>query len=473
MKKGKFLRAGARAALLLAGLATTALTEEARTPPALESLDEVSVVNEQERQRQNPRARVLYGPDTVAIRRAGVTTVRLRPAEAQREIRFRRESVARLPTRLVVRPMTLQSDRLTAGAGPSIANVALELAAGIDEADGLPALVPFGARTSLINLEYLRLRDTDRATAFNVSFALDPESRKCLSSLDLVDSEIYTPYRFILLGDRLGDCQSAVKNRESDLLFADGVPEPLKQHLRDIYQPVYSHFAARLGSEPALMFVVWRPESSRDDFRLELGWSRTRLLVFNGATWEKGVDPRQQDELWKALALEQIKRRLTASPDAFTQAAVNYLFLLAEAERNHTTRAWLTTALPGWISSCARDMETSRTTAKTTNGYSLGCGLVLQFVYDAATRARSGGKDTVHVAWRTLLAESYRRNEFGVQPKAFLDSSGDALRIMQVLLGSTIDWSRFGSELDRIGVRLRITQPQPTISVQSLPHFRD
>jgi hypothetical protein len=277
------------------------------------------------------------------------------------------------------------------------------------------------------------------------------------------------------MGNRFGDCNRTVNGREADLLFADAVPQRLRQELRDLYDPVYSRFSHDLGSEPGIVFVVFRPESPRNDFRLVRTLNRTSLLVFNGPSWEHGFTAQQRNELWDEVAQEQILRRIRGA-EAFTEAAAAYLLKLARAERQQATPRMLSAELPEWIAACARAMNLRSSLANAPRGNtSYDCGLVVQFVYDAVARAKSKGEDNVMHSWRTLLADAYRRKQDGVSSSAFLDSSADAHRIVQGLLNGVVDWTAFAAELGKFGVQLRVTpgRAAPAVQVQSLVNFRD
>ena len=77
--------------------------------------------------------------------------------------------------------------------------------------------------------------------------------------------------------------------------------------------------------------------------------------------------------------------------------------------------------------------------------------------------------------WRRLLNASFRRGESAAKPEDFLGSSQEARRIAQGLLDGSVDWTRFAAELDRLGVKLRLSQdgPEPAVTVLSLDHFDD
>jgi hypothetical protein len=345
----------------------------------------------------------------------------------------------------------------------------------MDEADGLPALIPINATTSLFNFDYARLENSLQPLMATLRNVMDPETRRCISALRLgIGAEDFHD-RFALLGDRFGDCTRTVNSREGDLIFADTVPQNLRQELRDLYDPVYSRFSRNLGSEPGIVFVIWRPESARNDFRLVRSLNRTSLLVFNGPSWEHGFTTQQRDALWEEVAREQIGRRIRGG-DAISDAAADYLLKLARAERQQTTISLLTAEVPEWIAACARAMSLRASMASAPRGNSsYDCGLVVQFVYDAVARAKSKGEDTVMRTWRTLLADAYRRRLDGVPASAFLDSSADARRIVQGLLNGVVDWPAVAAELARVGVQLRVSPGQfaPSVQVQSLAGFRD
>jgi hypothetical protein len=450
--------------------------------PVMDALDEVVAESETERRRQAQAPRRIQDPDVVTVTRhstkAGNSSVRVRvqPYTPQRQIRFR-ASDARQLAEGANPHLQLQRDRLTTDNESLIRSVTLEFTAGADEANGLPALIPINATTSLFNFDYLRLDNSPQPLMAKLRNVMDPETRRCNNEYGLGNGNGDGDFqnRFVLLGDRYADCNRTVNSREGDLVFADSVPQRLRQELRDLYDPVYNQFSRNLGSEPGIVFVVWRPESPRNDFRLVRSLNRTSLLVFNGPSWQQGFTAQQRDELWENVAQEQIARRIQGS-DAITEAAADYLLKLAKAERQQATNRWLSNDLPDWIAACARTMNLRvSTTSALRRNVSYDCSLVVQFVYDAVARAKSKGESTVTSTWRTLLADAYRRKQSTVSSNAFLDSSADAHRIVQGLFSGAMDWTAFVVDLGKVGVQLRVTPGQvaPSVQVQSLSDFRN
>ena len=184
-----------------------------------------------------------------------------------------------------------------------------------------------------------------------------------------------------------------------------------------------------LGSERDDI-VAWRFGSQRNDFMFERGWVRSGLLQFNGTALQQGLDSRQQDALRELLVREQIERRLfkPGPNSAFMRSAVSYLTLLTTSGMQHTTLRELSELLPEWIAGCARQLRANPDSSPAPGAMIHQCGNVVQFVYDAAARARSNGKDTVFESWRQLLVAAFVRGETGVDPVAFAGSSVDALR---------------------------------------------
>jgi hypothetical protein len=282
---------------------------------------------------------------------------------------------------------------------------------------------------------------------------------------------------FLLLSDTLKECQRKLEEREIDLLFADDFPEKLRQALLEVYEPVFSRLSHMLGSEPGQIFVVWRPDSQRNDFTFGRGWARGGVLQFNGAALQQGLDTRQYDSLRKLLVREQIERRLLkpGPSSVFMQSAVNYLTLLTTSAMQHTTLRELSQLLPEWIVDCARYLGTQPAASSTPRAMTLQCVNIVQFVYDAEARSRSNGKATIYDIWRQLLSVSFERGETGADAVAFAGSSADALRVVRGLTDGTVDWQAFATELDKLGVKVRITEGQSgmTAQVLSLDHFRD
>jgi hypothetical protein len=351
------------------------------------------------------------------------------------------------------------------------------LQSNVDEADGLPASIPFGAQASLINVDYLRLRDIDGAVGIKLTDAIHPQTRRC-SDFTVLDDGTQNPNRFVLLADSNVACRRIERSREGDLIFAASVPDVLRQVVRDTYEPIDVRAANWLGSEPGLVFVALWADSPHRGFRLEESWNRNLLLLFNGAAGQQGVDPAQREALRAGFVEEQIRRRVRQAdaPGLFTESAARYLMKLFTAVQDGDVGGWLADSLPGWIHGCAGDLQDkARIAAVRGDVSSIDCGLVLQFVYDAVARANSAGRDSLFDTWRRLLGESYRRGESGVQPAAFLESSRQARGIVQGLLDGSVDWNRFVADLGSLGVGLRLSQdaPQPDVAVLSLTHFSD
>ncbi len=452
----------------------------AQRPPATDALDEVVAESDPERQRQAQLPRRIENPDVTTIMRsttgAGDSSVRARVQlhTPQREIHLPPSDARHLAANANPK-LELQRDRLAVEVGSRIRSATLEYTAGKDEANDLPAVIPINATTSLFNIDYARVVNSAQPQMATLRNVMHPETRRCVSAVSLANDVEDFHDRFVLLGNRYGDCNRTVNSREGELIFADTVPQRLRQELHDLYDPVYNQFARNLGSEPGIVFVIWRPESPRNDFRLVPTMNRTSLLVFNGPSWERGFTALQRDALWEDVASEQIAHRIRRS-DVITEAAADYLLGLARAERQQATGRWLTTEIPKWIAECARAMSLRASAANAPLGNSsYDCALVVQFVYDAVARAKSKGEDTVMRTWRTLLADAYRRRQDGVAFTAFLNSSAEAHRIAQGLLNGVVDWTDFALELAKLGVQLRVTTGQtvPFVQVQSLADFRD
>ncbi len=393
-------------------------------------------------------------------------------------MRFRRESGARVLADLRHPDLQMQRGQLTVSGRVKMRGFDFELTPGVDEGDGLPAEIPFTAHASLVNIDYLRLRDDQSETVFNVTNVLNPQTRHCMPNLTLKDDGDDFPNRFVLLTDSQKDCELSVKAREGDLFLADDLPDALRQSLRDLVTPIYNHFALTLGSEPGITFVAWRPDSTTGDFRFERNWGTGSLVLFNGRAWQNGLDAHQKETLWDSFALEQVVRRLgwLGRVDDFTQSAVDYLLELAKSSRDRLTNRNLTAQLPNWIARCARFMDPKlRRAGGAQGGTGVDCGMVVQFVYDAVARAQSSGKSTVNDTWRKLLNVAFKRNEFGVQPQDFIAASTDARRMSGGLVNGSMDWPKFIEQMATIGVQLRIKPDGDVqdIEVVSLAHFQD
>jgi hypothetical protein len=472
-------------ALVLTCLAMAGMAKEA-TPPPIETLEEITVPGTKDRARERGRLTdaKLKGCFFYLLRGDSGTRFKVSFLDIrEQQISFRRESSAR---RLIPQPVhpsipasavRLEGNRLHGFDTVNISAV-LSLDDNIDEADGIPASIPFGSHASLVNLDYLRLRDTQFQTHITVANGIDPQTRRCEEKFALLDDAGNSSNRLILMADSYSNCRRVERAREGDLVIADNVPEKLRQAVQDTYEPIAVRFANKLGSEVGQIFVAWWPDSPHGDVRFERSWNRNSLLLFNGTAWQEGLSARQREALWTTFATEQIQRRFRQAdrPGALTESAAGYLLVLANAERSRNTSPSLAGRLPVWIAECAGSLnDRAGKTAPAQNVPGGGCGLLVQFVYDAVARSRSNGRETLYDTWRRLLNASYRRGLSGASAAEFLASSSDARRIVQGLLDGSADWNTFAVALDGVGVKLKITSggTLPAVEVQSLEHFEN
>lgn len=472
--------------LLLACLAIAVLAKGA-TPPAIDTLDEVTVPGTRERERERGwlkepdyKGYYLYLSRRESGTRFQVTMQDIR----ELQLTFRRRSNAR---RLVPQPVNhsipasavkLEGDHLV-GFDTMTTSAVLAIDDNVDEADGIPASLEFGPHAALVNLDYLRIMDPRFETHTTVVNGIDPQTRRCEEKFALLDDGGSSSNRFMLVADSISSCRRIGRAREDDLLFAEGMPGKLRQAVKDIYGPVAVRFSNKLGSEPGLIFVAWLPDAPHRGVRFERSWNRTSLLLFDGASWrEEDLSARQRDLLTTTFMTEQVQRRFRQAdrPGPLTESAAAYLSILANAEHGHRTSQVIADLLPTWIADCSRSLDGRAGTAPSGANMPGGaCGLLVQFVYDAVARSRSGGRETIYDAWRPLLNASFRRGQSGASVSDFLASSGAARRIVRGLLDGAVDWNQFASTLDGIGVRIELHREErgPTVSAVELANFRD
>jgi hypothetical protein len=463
-------------ALLLACAGVCTAAQNAAVQQPLDVLDEVVVAGEHERQRQASPVVLIANPNVVTLSRAGSVAARVQLREPHSEILFQLESTARKLRDNTPSYVQLLPDRMAASHGRKFQYASLELANNINEDDGQPAVFQFGPRASLIDVERLRLRSERTPTVYEARNAIHPETRRCENRFGFGNNTLGSQRRFLLVADGMRACREFLEEREVDLHISDGVPSKLRQELLEIYEPVHSRLASKLGSEPGQVFVAWLSNSKGSDILLERGWVRSSLLLFSGAELQQGLDARQRTELRNLLIREQIERRflMRAPPSLFVQSAVSYLALLTTAGMDNATEYALAQVLPNWITECARKLDATPAGASPRT-MPRECSRLIQFVYDAAIRAKSGGKNTAYSNWRELLTASFKRGETGADAAAFASSSPDALRIAGGLLNGSLNWAVFAAELEKLDVKLRITSSQAGITAQvlSLEHFRD
>lgn len=447
-------------------------------------LDEVAVTGRRERARMPDPDASFHRTNNVFVGLDEGIGVKLNLVMEQSEVVFRRTSTARLlpepgsklftvnrRLRLELRP-----DRLIAGWPSHAGDAAYQLASDIDEADGLPAHIPFGPNVALVNLDYLSMHHDRYTTRIFAANVMHPQTRRCEQELSIFQLWPEGTNQYVLLGNSLRSCERFTRSREADLLFAESIPREFRQVVMEIHDPIASRLANRLGSEPGNIFIAWWPESPHDGYRLQPSWNRNSLLLFHGSSWQQGIDASQRESLRTSFMHEQIQRRIRESdwPGPFTQSAVRYLLLLTSSEENNTTRQILIQELPSWLTSCA-DAILNRSKAANSGQDvpSFECGLVLQFVYDAVARSSSAGELNIFSTWRKLLNAAFRARSAGVRPENFLDSSSEAQSIAQGLADGEIDWPGFAVALENHGVTLAVdtSGTSPGFEVKSLENF--
>jgi hypothetical protein len=308
----QFIAAWLACGVVLASGATIAQTvdesESLDAPDELVSEGELALQQKARSRRQNANTDVDFVTVTRNSTRTGNGSISLQvqPFTPQREIRLRASDARQLAEGANSR-LQLQRDRLSTQGAP-IRSVTLEFTVDTDEVDGLPALIPFNATTSLFNFDYVRLENSRQPLIATLKNAMDPETWRCTGDLTLGIGDEAFHDRFVLLGNKVGDCDRTVRSREGGLLFSDTVAQRLRQELRSLYDSVDKQFARDLGSETGVVFVIWRPHSQRSDFRLVRSLNTTSLLVFNGPSWEQGFTVQQRDELGEAVAQERALR---------------------------------------------------------------------------------------------------------------------------------------------------------------------
>jgi len=451
---------------------------------ATQTLDEVNVGAPEERERNPSPPTMLRDPNRVSVSLQKTIGVQLRFVREQTQVVFHRESAARrlpevgddLSKANDLLHLELLPDRLVAVAKPWMRSAAYLIDANVDEADGLPAQIPFGPDVVLLNLDHVALSDNGPDTSITLANAMHPQTRQCqrTSMVGQFWADGTSPY--VLLGHSLNDCKAAVKAREGDLLFAANVPAALRQAVLELYDPIASRLSNRLGSEPGNIFVAWWKDAPHAGYRLESGWGRNSLLVFEGAAWEQGIDFVQRKEIRMWFMGEQIQRRMQSDwPGPFTQSAVSYLVSLTRNEEDHATARRLRLELPIWIAGCDSQLQARWDSEPKEDVTSVECGLVLQFVYDAVARSGSAGKQNIYDTWRELLDASFHNGKSGAKPADFLATSTQARRIARGLIEGNMDWEQFAAALAGVGVQLRAIPgaPSSAFEVVSLEHFQD
>ncbi len=216
-----------------------------------ESLDDAVIQNERERERRASPAFSARNPDVIAVSRVGGIF-----ANRDGGIVAGAANVsfgARDPLQSRIRRKTAGDGKEDYAPGDAFRTQHRRQAdaarghhstgCGRNEDDGLPAAIPFGSRSSLINIDYLRLKNGTTPTLVNVRNVIDPQTRRCEPYGGWIDDGQPFSNRFLFLSNTLDECRSALQGRHGDLLVAEGVPEKLREDLFELYDPLFVRFS--------------------------------------------------------------------------------------------------------------------------------------------------------------------------------------------------------------------------------------
>ena len=243
------------------------------------------------------------------------------------------------------RAVTMDGSWVTVKGETSLGTVQLILDDNVDEADGLPASIPFGPHAALVNLDYVRLRypqsrsDQHRPRLWHSSAnAQLPAEVQAAGRRPAQPQSFRTARRF----QRRMPTRRAQPRRRSAVCRQRAGGAAAGSH-RNIRSGFARAWPAGWAANPGLVYVATWPDSPHTGLRFENSWNRNSLLLFNGDGWQRGLDAGQRETLRATFTAEQIHRRVryTDWPGVFTESAAGYLVMLAEGEqaRNSTQPA--------------------------------------------------------------------------------------------------------------------------------------
>jgi hypothetical protein len=327
-----------------------------------------------------------------------------------------------------------------------------------------PTSISMGTSSTVVNLTHLRVRDAMHAVTFIVHNAFDEITRACVArrTIPLDRDELARPIqRYVFASTTAEVCGAAAGNGDG-AIFSSDAPAALQQLITHDFAQRYDSLRQRVGSPSKFtLFVAHKPRSNASIIRILSGAHGVVVAPLEGDAWST---PAGAEGLISSLLSNFVAEWLGGAPVAppgrrppqanwLASGAATYIAILNGIEQGYVEDARVKSRI-GFIDICARWVTSAlRNSIEVPPiARSAGdCGLLVQLVYDAITRAESGGERTIYDLWAEALAT--RDGRHGVDPAAFVATNPRAEAALAGLLyGPEADLGGIVTALQRAGV---------------------
>ena len=328
----------------------------------------------------------------------------------------------------------------------------------------MPTSISMGASSTIVDLTHLRVREAADGATFVLHNAFDEGAGACAArrTIRLEPDELASAARrYAFLSTTAEVCRSAGGDGEVAIVSADA-PAALRQLIADDFARRYDSLRLRVGerSPKLTLFVAHKGRKNASITRVLRGVNGVVVAPLEGVSWSAPTSI-SRESLISTLLGSVVAGWLggpdgassTSSPNWLAGGAATYAAILDGIEhgRAEDTRV---KARIDFVDVCAR--RVTSTLREPSEGPPImrnasDCGLLVQLVYDAITRAESASERTIYDLWAEALATAGSRD--GVDPAAFLATNPRAGAALAGLLhGPEADLASIVSALRAAGV---------------------
>jgi hypothetical protein len=372
--------------------------------------------------------------------------------------------------------LTLQDKRIasTTGSPFSAASVSIEPA----ERTALSLFVTMGARSSVIDLRLL-LPSAAGEVSFEVQNAFDVRARACVDELRLEGTDAPPSGRatgwLVVASTSRDACRAAA--RDGDLTFlAEDAPAQLQAIAVEQFASAYRRLSEKLGrplDPPPVLILAHKGRSGGGVMGIRTGLDSVVLASLEGDSWtapNSRSASRLGSSLTRALAPYWLAGVIVPPPEPLrvghwlADGAAQYLAMLDSqslGEEVYPEPAGRMVLAD--IELCSRQVEAPfvpRAVAVPVESDPLKCGLLIQFVYDAITRAETAGQRTIFDLWADVLADA---DGGPIEAESFLGTNERArAAVAGLVYGPAADFEGVTTTLRTAGIDASLGDPRDT-----------
>ncbi|MEX2124722.1 MAG: hypothetical protein WD795_12585 [Woeseia sp.] len=368
-------------------------------------------------------------------------------------------------------PFELRGDRITAPEAFTQATATLQPNDRIIDRV-YPSLTTVDATTSVINLDYVRLKNDLEPVSITVRNAYDPYEQVCVEKYDIPPAK-GTEYpdsagRYVLLSSTYDACAAHVNNGPPKIFFSRDMSPPIVKLISGSLLPAYDgikkQFEVRPEPEPTI-FLSQDRGGVVNEYQGDAGWDSIISLRFQGDAWDTPdeVDSNRvltflTHELVHLWIGKLLRTDTGNGPERawLHEGAADYIALIELVSQGSLSREYFLSRMGERANACGqipgtRYLMTDREPAAGSLVYD--CGVLVQLVYDAVSRAESDNERTIVDLWRDFVKTSIGDGTHAIRAEQFVDSYPNAKRILSgVFYGPEIDMNSIAAELRTLGV---------------------